>query len=289
MTDLAEPTDFSHLLRGASIETATRDLNEIATYPTLLSPGTDVYIAWLPTYTAKQIVSVAKRVHLAGLNPVPHIAVRRLTNEAYTDDFLRRLAGEVNVRQALVIAGDAPRAAGPYESSSDLLRSGLLQRHGVLRVGLGAHPEGNPRVPGLDLDQLLSDKLALALRYGLDPFIVSQFCFDPPAIAEWLARMRRIGIDREIRIGLAGYSSVQSLLGYAVRCGIGASIRALKTDPMSLTRLSSRVTPDEMVRSLAARLGPAHRPERIRMHFFPFGGFIQTARWLAAAQQPIRA
>lgn len=275
------------LADGASIETATRDLNEIANYPEQLAPGTEVYVGWLPTYTAKQIVSVARRVHRAGLAAVPHIAVRRLTSEAYADDFLQRLAGETGVTKALVIAGDAPRAAGPYESSSDFLRSGLLERHGIRSVGLGGHPEGNPRTPGVDLDRLLTDKLALARSIGLAPYVVTQFCFDANSIASWIERMRALGVDCEIRVGLAGLASVQTLLGYAMRCGIGASIRALKVDPMSLTRLASRVTPDEMLRRLVPLLRDAHAPEKLRLHLYPFGGFVETARWLKAAQSTV--
>ena len=268
------------LAAGASIETATRDLNEIADYPAQLAPGTAVYVGWLPTYTAKQIVSVVRRVHRAGLEPVPHIAVRRLTSPAYAEDFLARLAGETGVSKVLVIAGDAPRAVGPYESSSDFLRTGMLARHGIVRVGLGGHPEGNPRAPGVDLDRLLLDKLALARRLDLDPFVVTQFCFDAPAIAAWIARMRGLGVDCEIRIGLAGLASVQTLLGYATRCGIGASIRALKTSPVSLTRLAMRVTPEEMLRRLVPLVDDSHRRELLRLHLYPFGGFVETARWL---------
>ena len=81
------PPAHMHLLESikalagrASIETATRNLVEIDAYPSLLPRGTDIYVAWIPGSPYHHIVSVAKRLRRAGMNPVPHIAARQLAN-----------------------------------------------------------------------------------------------------------------------------------------------------------------------------------------------------------------
>ena len=82
------------LARGASIETSTRNLAEIDGYATWLPAGSDVFAAWLPGTPYHHLVSVAKRLRQAGLNPVPHIAARRLANEDAAREFLALLRDE---------------------------------------------------------------------------------------------------------------------------------------------------------------------------------------------------
>ena len=84
------------LARRSSIETSTRNLVEIDAYPSLLPRGTDVYVAWIPGSPYHHIVSVAKRLRLAGMNPVPHIAARQLATPGVATDLLASLRDEVD-------------------------------------------------------------------------------------------------------------------------------------------------------------------------------------------------
>ena len=130
------PESVRDLARRASIETSTRNLVEIDAYPSLLPQGTDVYVAWLPGSPYHHIVSVAKRLRRAGMNPVPHIAARQLANRDVAIEYLAGLRGEADVRRALLIAGDSDAPVGAYDSSAALLESGLLQAHGIRSVGV---------------------------------------------------------------------------------------------------------------------------------------------------------
>ena len=192
------------LARRASIETSTRNLVEIDAYPALLPRGTDVYVAWLPGSPYHHVVSVAKRLRLAGMNPVPHIAARQLATRGVATDFLASLRDEADVTRALIIAGDSEAQAGAYDSSAALLETGLLQAHGIRSVGIAGYPEGHRRIPEATLMAALDRKIGYAARHGIDLFMVTQFCFDGQAILDWLGRLRARGVVLPVRVGVAG-------------------------------------------------------------------------------------
>ena len=265
------------LARGASIETSTRNLAEIDGYATWLPAGSDVFAAWLPGTPYHHLVSVAKRLRQAGLNPVPHIAARRLANEDAAREFLALLRDEARVTRALLVAGDSRVPVGPFDSSLALLETGLLEAHGIRSIGIAGYPERHPRIAAAALDAARDRKLAYAAANGIDAFIVSQFCFDPGAIVGWVERLRSRGVTVPVRVGVAGIATIRTLLNYARRCGIGNSIRALGAEPISLPRLLTQQGPEKLVRRLAAAEAGA---SVAGLHCFPFGGFAQTARWL---------
>lgn len=272
-------TVIALLARAASIETSARNLAEFDTYAPLLPAGTDVYVTWLPGMPYHHIVSVARRLRQVGMNPVPHVTPRQLANVGAAEDFLGRLRDEAQVTRALLVAGDAEAPVGPYESSAAFLDTGLLEAHGIRSVGIAGYPEGHPRIPEPVLAAALERKIESAARRGIEPFIVSQFSFDGQAILDWLARLRARGIAAPVRIGVAGPATVRALLNFAVRCGIGNSIRALRSQAISLPRLLAERGPEQVVRRVAegaAGLGIAG------LHCFAFGGFARGARWLQA-------
>jgi methylenetetrahydrofolate reductase (NADPH) len=265
------------LARRSSIETSTRNLVEIDAYPSLLPRGTDVYVAWVPGSPYHHIVSVAKRLRLAGMNPVPHIAARQLANPDVTTDFLSRLRDEADVRRALIIAGDSEAQSGGYDSSTALLETGLLQAHGICSVGIAGYPEGHRKIPEAALMTALDRKIGYAGRHGIELFMVTQFCFEGQAILDWLGRLRARGVVLPVRVGVAGPATLRTLVNYGMRCGIGNSIRALGSQALSLTRLLAQHGPEKVVRRIAA---PAEEIGIAGLHLFPFGGFANSARWI---------
>ena len=57
--------------------------------------------------------------------------------------------------------------------------------------------------------------------------IVPQVAFSPEPILFWVRRLRNLGIDLPVRIGLAGPTNVATLFRYAQRCGVKASTQGL--------------------------------------------------------------
>lgn len=269
------------LASGASLETSTRNLAEIDTYSSLLPAGTDIFVTWVPGMPYHHAVSVSKRLRQVGMNPVPHVAARMLPSRDAAVDFLGRLRDEAQVARALVISGDSAVPVGPYDSSLSLLETGLLQEHGIRSVGVAGYPEGHPGISDPALQEALDGKIGWASRNGIDLFIVSQFCFDGQAVADWLRRLRSRGLTLPVRVGVAGPSTVRTLIHYGMRCGIGNSLRALGSHGISLTRLLAQHGPEQVVRNIA-QSGPGSGT--VALHLYPFGNFAQSALWLEAVR-----
>ena len=126
----------------------------------------------------------------AGLEPVPHLAVRNFASADALARFLDRLTGEAGVRRLLVIAGDRAEPAGPFHGALEAIDSGLIARHGIATIGISGYPDGHPRIADHELDRLLAAKLEAAAQTGLKVDIVTQFCLDAAPILAWLKRLR---------------------------------------------------------------------------------------------------
>jgi len=271
------------LLRGASLEMSARDRAGEEALRAMLPPGTVVHINHAPGDTHHGIIAAAARLRRAGLIPVPHVAARYLASYTQLNDCLARAAGEAAVDQAFLVAGDVDRPVGPFDSGLAMLATGLFQRHGIRRVGLPGYPEGHPKLGQAVLDDALRAKLAFARANGLETFIVTQFSFEPAPILDWLDRVRRMGVAAPVRVGLAGPASISTLARFAVRCGVGNSLKALLGGHASIARLLVEAGPEPVIRALAE--APA-RAEIAGLHFFTFGGFRRTAAWLGGFRRP---
>jgi methylenetetrahydrofolate reductase (NADPH) len=268
-------------MRGYSIEATRPSADDVAALSSIVPGGTSVYVSAVPTQHADEAVGHAARLRRAGFEPVPHLAARAFANAGEVDRFLARLNAEAGVQQVLVIAGDRDPPAGSLRRALDVIDGGLLQRHGIREVGIAGYPEGHPRIPGHELDRALADKIAAAQATGLRLHIVTQFCFDAVAIIHWIRRLRDFGFDAPVRIGMAGPTSLPTLMRFASRCGVSASVHGLARHAGLLRNLFAMSAPDALVRALAAEregLGD------VRAHFFSFGGLLRTARWASAVE-----
>ena len=192
----------------------------------LLPPATPVYFSAVPTITPAELISAAALLRKAGLEPVVHIAARRLRAAEDLANLLASLLGEADVRRLLVIGGDAD-VAGPFPDALSVIQKGRLREAGIEEIGIGAYPEGHSRIPPGRLEAALDEKIASAAAHGLRVHIVSQFSFSPERILSWLKALRACGIVKPVKVGLAGPTSVPGLLRYAKRCGVNASLRGL--------------------------------------------------------------
>jgi len=274
-----ERRNIQALLAGASLELSSRDPSEIDACAEFLGPGAAVYISMPPGQTYHGTVALATRLRRAGLRPVPHVAARRIASRDALDEYLARAAGEAGVDSVLVIAGDNGRPSGPFDSSRALLETGLFQRHGIMRIGVAGYPEGHSKIAETDLETALAAKKVLARRAGLDLQVVTQFCFESGPVLAWAAKMKGHGLP--VHVGLAGPASLPRLLRFAMLCGIGKSVRALKAQPRAITRLVVEAGPEAVVRDIAR---PGGAPIA-GVHFFCFGGLVRVARWLRAVRE----
>lgn len=270
-----------NLLDGFSMEATRIEPPDIEALKIALPKGTPVYLTALPNRPNDEQIETAVRVHTAGFEPVPHLAAREIDSRDALDDMLARMAKDAGVRRALVIAGDCDHPKGPFAGAVELIDSGLLQRHGIHEIGIAGYPEGHSRIAQDVLDRSLAAKAEAAEQTGLAVHIVTQFAFDARSITAWLARLRDLGIEQPVRIGMAGPTSVSTLLRYAQRCGVRASAQGLMRQAGLVKHLLGTSAPDGIIRPLAEATADG-RLGRVAVHFFSFGGPAATARWARA-------
>src|SRR5262245_1170559 len=269
---------IAEFARGFSLEATRPTAEEVAELAQVAPKGTHVYVSAVAGRPLEEIVDAAIKLRNAGFEPVPHLAVRNFASEHALEDFLARVSGGAGVTRLLVIGGDRDHPAGPLRSSIEVIDGGALKRHGITDIGIAGYPDGHPRISPGDLERALADKIEAAQATGLNLSIVSQFCFEPKAILAWITRLREFGIELPVRIGLAGPTSLSTLLRFAQRCGVRASAQGLARQAGLVRQLFALSAPDALVRALAEA-----RAEGVTgamaPHFLSFGGLLRSARW----------
>ena len=223
-----------------------------------------------------EVIAAAASLRKAGLEPIIHVAARRLASAADLQELLAGLRGDADVRRLLVIGGDVD-TPGAFADALAVIQKGRLRETGIEEIGIGAYPEGHPRIPAGRLESALDEKIAAATAQGLRVHIVSQFSFSPERILAWLRQVRASGIGKPIKIGMAGPTSVPALLRYARRCGVAASLRGLVSGVAS--GLVGHVGPDRIIETFSA----AGDLGEVAPHYFSFGGTLETARYACEA------
>jgi methylenetetrahydrofolate reductase (NADPH) len=246
----------------------------------LLPAGTPVYVNHLPRHDLAHAWRALLALREVGLEPVPHIAARRVASRDEAKGFLERAVGTAGVAKVLLIGGDVAEPAGPYADGASFLRDGLLSDCGIKQVGLPGYPEGHPRIPPPVLADALGEKLDLARAQGLGAYVVTQFSFAPNRIVEYCAALARRAPDVSVYVGLPGPSSPVALLRYAQRCGVSASLRALQAQGMGAVRLVTHVDPSEQLIALARHCQSGSTGNVVGVHLYSFGGIARTAAWM---------
>jgi methylenetetrahydrofolate reductase (NADPH) len=270
--------ELADLLRNYSAEVTSGDHKSIDAAIGLMRPGSEVFIASLPSDSGDRQVSVASRLARAGLTPVPHVAARSIKNLRDLDILLGRLVHEAGVDRALIVGGDRDQPVGDFSSSLQILETGMLSTHGIRKIALSWYPEGHPRISAADLAAARAAKLAVAAQAGLAVTLLSQFCFESAPIIAMAKQIRSEGVTVPLRVGVAGPASRTALLKYALICGVGTSIRALKERPGARGIIAGD-TPEKLLADVA-RAQAADRALGIQgVHFFTFASLAATAKF----------
>ncbi len=276
--DGAAAERLAALARGASLEVTPAQVRAGRVPASLLPAGTRVYVPYLPSADYRDTVAACRQLAAEGMQAVPHLPARAVHSATELEDWLGALSA-AGSSQLLLIAGDRAAAAGPYDSTLDILTSGLLLEHGFCRIGVAGHPEGHPSVADDELDWALAFKRDYATATGSEVWIVTQFVFSSARTIAWLRRVRETADPLPIWIGLPGPAKLRTLLAYAAQCGVSASARVLRNRPEA-ARLLGRWTPDGLARDFAQLSADISGPLFSGIHVFPFGGIAAAAGWL---------
>ena len=268
-------------LAGYSIEVMPRTAEKVEEFRALLPRGTRVYIAHIEGTPISEMVATAKRLAIEGYTVMPHFPARIIPDRATLADWIARYKGEAGVKQALLLGGGVNTPAGDFDASMQLIETGLFD--GFDRLHVAGHPEGNKDIDKDGGDRMILQALrwkqAFSERSDAKMAITTQFCFEAEPVIKWADHLAAEGIHLPIHIGVAGPAKLQTLIKFAIACGVGASLRVLQKRAMDVTKLLLPYTPDDLITALAAHkaANPAFGIEQV--HFFPLGGIKTNATW----------
>ncbi|MAC82320.1 MAG: 5,10-methylenetetrahydrofolate reductase [Rhodobacteraceae bacterium] len=269
-----------------SIEVMPRTVAKVDDVRALLPERTRVYIAHIDGTPIDEMVATARRLAGDGFQVMPHFPARIIRDKAMLADWIARYQGEAGVSQALLLAGGVAVPRGDFDSSMQLMETGLFDKAGFTRLHVAGHPEGNrdidPRGGMANVAAALRWKQGFSERTDAGMAIVTQFAFDAGPIIDWANDVKAAGVDLPIHIGIAGPAKLQTLIRFAIACGVGPSLKVLQKRAMDVTKLLLPYEPTDVITALAAHRAQTPDFNITQVHFFPLGGIRTNAEWAMA-------
>lgn len=284
-SDAVKPVspEVEAFLKGYSIEVMPRTAAKVEDFRALLPKGTRVYVAHIEGTPIEEMVATAKRLNEDGYPVMPHFPARIIKDQATLENWIAMYQGEADVKQALLLAGGVDKPLGDFDCSMQLLESGLFDKAGFSHLHVAGHPEGNkdidPDGSSKNVDDALRWKQKFSDTTDASMALATQFAFEARPIIEWADSLKEAGIDIPVHIGIAGPAKLQTLIKFAIACGVGPSLKVLQKRAMDVTKLLLPYTPNDVIAQLAAHkaANPDFNIEQV--HFFPLGGIKTNATW----------
>lgn len=269
-------------LKGYSIEVMPRTAEKVEDFRALLPKGTRVYIAHIEGTPIEEMVSTARRIAGEGFDVMPHFPARIIASKAILADWIARYKGEAGVKQALLLGGGVNTPAGEFDNSMQMVETGLFD--GFERLHVAGHPEGNKDIDKDGGDAIVMKALAWKQAYSertdAKMAIATQFCFDAQPVIAWANKLSAAGIKIPVHIGVAGPAKLQTLIKFAISCGVGPSLKVLQKRAMDVTKLLLPYEPTDVIAELAAHKAKTPGFNIEQVHFFPLGGIKTNAQWV---------
>ncbi|MGW0845842.1 5,10-methylenetetrahydrofolate reductase [Streptomyces sp. NPDC002787] len=229
-----------------------------------------------PVKGLEPTLDLAGRLAGHGYRVVPHVPARLLRDDAHLKDVVDRLRA-VGVDDVFVPAGDADPSAGAYDGALPVLRRLSELGEPFARVGITGYPESHPLIHDDVTIQAMWDKREHAT------YIVSNLCFDPRVLADWVARIRARGVGLPLYVGVAGPVQRTKLLSMATKIGVGESTRFLTKHASWFLRFAAPggYAPERLLtRTEEALDAPTARAAGL--HLFTFNQIAETEAWRRA-------
>ena len=220
-------------LTGYSIEVMPRTAEKVESFRAILPKGTRVYIAHIESPIEEMVATAKRIVDAEGFDVMPHFPARIIKDKATLLGLGRPLQGRGASAKALLLGGGNPAAqVGDFSTSMQLIWKPALSpaltacmsrairratrtstpmartachRHGSRALEIGLHAE----------------------RTDAQMAMATQFCFEAEPVIAWVNRLQAEGIKLPVHIGIAGPAKLQTLIKFAIACGVGPSLRVL--------------------------------------------------------------
>ena len=248
-----------------------------------LPHGSTVTVTASPSHGIEATVDLAGRMAGLGHVAVPHLSAHMFRDRGHLSEILQACA-DLGLHRAFVVGGDA-KDKGELHNGVALLRAMDELGHPFQEIGVPSYPEGHVDIA----DDVLLDALREKQRYAA--YMTTQMCFNPGAIASWIARMRASGITLPVHLGTPGVAELTKLMKISTRIGIADSARYLSKNRKMVGHLLSPGSfgPDALLEGMAPSFcDPAARVDVL--HLFTFNQVEATLAWqqrmLAALDDP---
>ena len=249
----------------------TEDVEALVT--THVPPEVTITITASPRRGMEATINLAARLSRQGYTAVPHLSARLIRDAAHLREILDAIK-QMGVRSVFVIAGDAREPAGEFPDSVSLLEAMMRAGHDLDNIGVSGYPESHSFIDDDMTIQAMWDKRRIAT------YIVSNLCFDPRVVKQWVGRVRRRKVELPVYIGMAGIADPAKLLRISARIGVVDSARFLRGHSNWFLRMMQPggYSPERFVRRLLPDIGA---PERkvAGLHVFTFNEIEPTERW----------
>lgn len=242
-----------------------------------LPEGATIAITTSPQLGLDATMEWAERAAARGFDVSPHIAARYVRDRDHLTEIARRLT-DAGITDIFVPGGDREEPAGEFDSAYDLLTALSEIEYSFEEIGITGYPEGHDFLSDETLAEAMQKKAPFAT------YIVTQLCYDPEAVIEWVETVRARGIDLPIEVGIPGVMKYQRLLSISQKVGVGDSVRFLKktTGIMGFVRqlVGSRgkYTPDDLIEGLAPYADNSEIGIQ-GLHIYTFNQTSDTESW----------
>jgi len=244
---------------------------------THLPDDATIAITTSPQLGIEKTVEKTEEAAEMGFDVVPHIAARYVEDREQLEAIAERLE-QAGITDIFVPGGDREEPAGEYESAHDLLEALAETEYSFEEIGITGYPEGHDFID----DETLAESMAQKAPHAT--YIVTQLCYDPDAVLEWVEGIRARGIELPVEVGIPGVMNYQRLMQISQKVGVGDSIKFLRktTGILGFVKqlVGSRGTyePDELIDGLAPYVGDDEYNIR-GVHIYTFNQTPDTEKW----------
>jgi methylenetetrahydrofolate reductase (NADPH) len=247
-------------------------LDQAAFLPT----GATVSVTASPAKGVEATVALCEQLQARGFRAVPHLSARMVRDRGHLSGLIAWLEG-AGVDRAFVVGGDA-KEPGDYPNGLSLLREMAEIGHPLAEIGIPCDPQGHPFIADAPLLEALRAKAAFA------SYMTTQLCFDPGAIATWIAARRAEGVALPIHVGVPGVAEPHKLLAISARIGVADTHRFLTKNlrfVAKLVRSGGFYRPDALLEGLAPHLADP-TAGIVDLHMYTFNAVDTFETWRRA-------
>jgi methylenetetrahydrofolate reductase (NADPH) len=241
-----------------------------------LPPRATVSVTSSPAKGIEATVALCEQLQGGGFRAVPHLSARQVRDRAHLADLVAWLEG-AGVDRAFVVGGDA-KEPGEFVDGLSLLRAMHEIGHPLSEIGIPCYPQGHAFIA----DGPLLEALRAKAEYAA--YMTTQLCFDPGAIASWLAARRAEGLTLPVHVGVPGVAEPHKLLAISARIGVADTHRFLTKNIRFVARLMRSggfYRPDGLLEGLAPHVAdPSARI--VDIHLYTFNAVDATVKWRQA-------